>query len=56
MPIVTVENKRITFPDSMSRDEIKAALDKQFGQKKPEYNSAVQGVRQVGQGLSFRTS
>ena len=53
MPIVTVENKRITFPDSMSRDEIKAALDKQFGQKKPEYNSAVQGVRQVGQGLSF---
>ena len=53
MPIVNVENKRITFPDSMSRDEIKAALDKQFGQKKPEYNSAVQGVRQVGQGLSF---
>ena len=35
MPIVTVENKRITFPDSMSRDEIKAALDKQFGQKNP---------------------
>ena len=53
MPIINVENKRITFPDSMSRDEIKAALDKQFGQKKPEYNSAVQGVRQVGQGLSF---
>ena len=48
MPIVTVENKRITFPDSMSRDEIKAALDKQFGQNKPEYNSAVQGVSASG--------
>ena len=56
MPIVNVENKRITFPDSMSRDEIKAALDKQFGQKKPEYNSVVQGVRQVGQGVTFGLS
>lgn len=55
MPIVTVDNKRITFPDSMSQDEIKAVLDEQFSAApdKAEYNSLVQGARQLGQGASF---
>ena len=53
MPIVTVDNKEITFPDTMTRDEIKVVLDEKFGKPKTEYNTALQGVRQVGQGLTF---
>ena len=36
MPIVTVDNKEITFPDTMSRDEIKAVLDEKFGKPKTD--------------------
>ena len=56
MPTVTVKDfGKITFPDSMSQDEIKAALDKRFSTApdKAEYNSLMQGARQVGQGATF---
>lgn len=36
MPIVQVGNERFNFPDSMSREEIKAALDKRFSSTKPQ--------------------
>ena len=56
MPTVTVDNKRITFPDSMSQDEIKAVLDKQFSTAAPdkaEYSGLTQGARQALQGATF---
>lgn len=53
MPVVVVDNKEITFPDSMSSDEIKQVLDKQFGKPKTKYDSVTEGISQVGQGMSF---
>jgi len=53
MPVVVVDNKEITFPDSMSQDEIKQVLDKQFGKPKTKYDSVTEGISQVGQGMSF---
>ncbi len=53
MPIIVVDNKEISFPDSMSQDEIRQVLSKQFGKPKTEYDTVTEGISQVGQGLTF---
>ncbi len=47
--IVEVEGVgEIEFPDGMSQDQIKAALDENFGPKKPQRNLGEEAVRQLG--------
>lgn len=64
MPIVKVGDKRIKFPDDMSREEIRAALAQQFGQPQasPEAPGGLEtlgagfrrGLEQVTGGLGQR--
>lgn len=53
MPIVKVGDQRIRFPDSMSQEEIQAALQKQFGAPQPEPSRAEALGRGVRMGGSF---
>src|SRR5210317_304059 len=53
MPIVKVGDQRIKFPDSMSQEEIQAALQTQFGAPQPEPSRAEALGRGVRMGGSF---
>lgn len=50
--IIDVNGEKIKFPDNMSREEIKAALDKRY-QNQTDYNTTLQAIRGGLQGLTF---